>query len=300
MNILKTKNFIYTNVYVFIVVKYTKFLVLYMQKAQSSFIKSIINIKFTKMKKAVYLFMSVLALTSIMSCSKDDDGNDGGKGDDGSGITGKWYYYQEGYVSDSGSETLSDYGHSSCGNDYIDLQSNGTLKEEYFYDDGFGCESEIDDSGTWTKKGDKFSISYDGEVYLLGDIVTFDSSTLKIRYTEAGTAQILVFKRTLNGNGGGGGFEAFAGSWDGTYTGDDNGIFSVTISSNGSISGNGYSNNWEEGFSLNGSVNADGSFNAGNTSTGASFTGTIVGSNLTGNWNNPATNESGTFTGSKQ
>jgi len=245
-------------------------------------------------KKILFLFMSILALGTVTSCSKEDDGADD---DDGSGITGKWYYYQQGMLM--GSEEYLMDAVEGCGDDYnyIELMSNGTLKEVWYYNLGNGCTSETDTSGIWSKNGNNFTISYDGEVYMQGEIKILDDTTLKVQYSEAETTYIAVFKRTLNGDGG---TSAFTGQWDGTFSGDDNGIFSVNINSNGQISGSGYSTNWGESFSLTGSVNSDGSFNAGNASTGATFTGTIMGNNLTGNWNNPATSESGTFAGSKQ
>lgn len=91
----------------------------------------------------------------------------------------------------------------------------------------------------------------------------------------------------------------YSGKWEGTFSGEDNGTFSVTISSQNQISGSGYSNNWSESFSLTGTVDADGAFNAGNASTGAVFTGAIKGTNISGNWNNQAASESGTFKGQK-
>lgn len=254
------------------------------------------------MKRLFYLFVLVLTLGVASSCSSDD-GENNGNGGGPSGITGKWYFYQQGQMA-GGQEMLTDYNHSNCGKDYIDLKSNGVMEEVKFFNNGGDCDSSVDTSGRWEvdADGDEFTVSYDGEVWLHGDILIFNETTLKIVATENGQNTILVFKRSLNNGGGNGGGDvsAFAGQWDGTYTGDDSGIFSVTISNNGQINGNGYSTNWGESFSLSGTVNSNGSFNAGNSSTGATFTGTIIGNNLTGNWNNPMAGESGTFVGQKQ
>lgn len=249
------------------------------------------------MRKLFYLFVSVLTLGIAGSCSSSDDS--GGGGDDGSGITGKWYFYEQGMVV--GNDEILYDAVESCEDNYkhIELKSNGVLREVSYYSSGSGCTPEIEESGTWSKNGNTFTISYDGEVWLQGEIKLFNDSTLKIHYTEESVTYVMVFKRSLSDDGSGD-VSDFAGQWDGTYTGDDSGIFSVTISSSGAISGNGYSTNWEESFTLSGSVNSNGSFNAGNTSTGATFTGTIIGNNLTGNWNNPAVDESGTFVGQKQ
>ena len=248
------------------------------------------------MKKLFYLFVSVLTLGIESSCSSNDDG--GGGGDDGSGITGKWFYYQQRMIVGS-DEVLYD-AVEGCGDNYnhVELKSNGVFKEVWYNSSGSGCTPEIDESGTWSKNGNTFTISYDGEIWMQGEIKLFNDSTLKVHSVEDGVTYVIVFKRSLDD--GGGDASAFAGQWEGTYTGDDSGIFSVTINNNGQINGNGSSTNWEETFTLSGTVNSDGSFNAGNTSTGATFTGTIIGNNLTGNWNNPTTDESGTFVGQKQ
>lgn len=243
------------------------------------------------MKKVVFYFVSILSLGIIASCSSDSDG--GGDGDD-SGIEGKWYYYKTGYVT-GGEEFLSDYA-NDCGEDYIQLNSNGTLKEVWFYDDGSGCLEDIDESGTWTKDGNSFAIYYDGELDTQGEIQTLNSTTLKVYYDDGNVAE---FKRTLEGTGGNPG-EAYAGDWSGTFTGDDTGTFDVTINANGTITGSGYSNSYSETFSLSGSINSNGQFSAGSTSTGASFTGTVSGNSMSGNWNNTNTGDSGTFSGTKQ
>src|SRR5690606_26286238 len=157
-------------------------------------------------KKILFLFMSILALGTVTSCSKEDDGADD---DDGSGITGKWYYYQQGMLM--GSEEYLMDAVEGCGDDY---------------NLGNGCTSETDTSGIWSKNGNNFTISYDGEVYMQGEIKILDDTTLKVQYSEAETTYVAVFKRTLNGDGG---TSAFTGQWDGTFSGDDNGIFSVNI-----------------------------------------------------------------------
>jgi len=249
--------------------------------------------------KLLYLFMSVLALGIVSSCSKEDDGDgDGDGGQEDSLLVGKWYFYQQGQMV-GGQELLSIYTHSACGKDYVNLKNNGVFEEVYFSEVGGGCNEEFDNSGRWEvdADGDEFTISYEGEVWIQGDIVILNETTLKVAATENGQNTILVFKRSLDG---GGDVSAFAGQWEGTYTGDDSGIFSVNINNNGQINGDGYSTNWSESFTLSGSVNSDGSFNAGNTSVGATFTGTIIGNNLTGNWQNSTTGESGTFVGQKQ
>lgn len=103
-----------------------------------------------------------------------------------------------------------------------------------------------------------------------------------------------------NGGLGSGNVLAYAGQWSGTYSGGDSGTFSVTISNSGGVSGTGYSTIHNVNFVLNGAVNSDGSFNAGDVSTGAAFNGMIEEDAVSGNWTNANLGISGTFVGQRE
>lgn len=70
----------------------------------------------------------------------------------------------------------------------------------------------------------------------------------------------------------------FSGSYAGTFSGGDSGTWNVTISSNGAISGSGFSNNLRSAFSVSGALGTDGTFTfaAGGTSTDATFSGALT------------------------
>ena len=99
----------------------------------------------------------------------------------------------------------------------------------------------------------------------------------------------------------------FAGTWSGTYAGDDSGTWSMEVSDSGDfIKGSSFSNNAQQS-----QVTISATFNADGSSTSESENGTIgtsqlTGSTLTGTWVNPNfTNASGvalngTSTGSKE
>ena len=103
-----------------------------------------------------------------------------------------------------------------------------------------------------------------------------------------------------NGGSDSGNVSAYAGQWNGTYSGGDSGTFSVTISNSGGVSGIGYSAIHNVNFVLNGAVNSDGSFNAGDVSTGAAFNGMIEEDAVSGNWTNANLGISGTFVGQRE
>lgn len=94
---------------------------------------------------------------------------------------------------------------------------------------------------------------------------------------------------------------AFAGAWNGTYIGADNGTFQLYVDSNGNITGDFYSNINGGPIPGSGVVDQNGSF-SGTTSNGSNIQGTMVvsGTNGTANgtWNNPITG-SGTLTATK-
>ena len=79
----------------------------------------------------------------------------------------------------------------------------------------------------------------------------------------------------------------FAGSWYGTFTGNDSGIWSGNISSSGILSGSIYSNSIGLITGI-GTVTNNGNFSAtfGTTSSGATFSGTLIGNSGLGSWQN--------------
>ena len=97
----------------------------------------------------------------------------------------------------------------------------------------------------------------------------------------------------------------FAGTYVGTFSGDDSGSFQVVITAGGAISGTG---TIPEGtFGVSGAVDLDGNVvfsTGGSTTTGAMFKGSIVvsGASATigGTWSNAESNEKGTFGGTRQ
>ncbi len=98
---------------------------------------------------------------------------------------------------------------------------------------------------------------------------------------------------------------SYAGAYQGTYAGDDQGIFGIMVDAQtGYASGVGYSNLWDDLFYLNGSTpmsydqNLD--FISGHASTGASFEGSFSASGaVSGTWNDSDEGDSGTFQGSR-
>jgi hypothetical protein len=93
----------------------------------------------------------------------------------------------------------------------------------------------------------------------------------------------------------------YAGTWNGTYIGDDNGSFQLYVDSNGNITGDFYSNINGGPIPGTGIVDQNGSF-SGTTSNGSSIQGTMIvsGSSGTANgtWNNPLIG-GGTLTATK-
>lgn len=80
----------------------------------------------------------------------------------------------------------------------------------------------------------------------------------------------------------------YAGTWTGSYTGDDHGPCSVSISTSGAISGTCTSQQYSGVVAnLNGSVNSAGDYAAGSASTGANFTAIYQRSgDVSGDWVN--------------
>lgn len=93
----------------------------------------------------------------------------------------------------------------------------------------------------------------------------------------------------------------FAGTWSGTYAGDDTGTWIMVISNSGTfVSGSAYSNNVNETIlTVSATINADGYVTSVNEIGGTSE-GQITGDDLEGTWENTADGISGTLIGSRE
>ena len=120
------------------------------------------------MKKIIVLFVTLVSLSAITSCSNDDDSNSGS-------LEGKWEFSKYGY-SLAGQEFLFDYEHTSgCTKDYIVFTSNTTTNHS-FSDIGSGCVEDIDNA-TYTRNGNVLT-SNTGETI---EIVSISTTTLKFK-----------------------------------------------------------------------------------------------------------------------
>ena len=144
------------------------------------------------MKKSFLLFVSIVSLSlTFNSCSNDDDNNSATSGT----IVGEWEFLKEGTIV-SGTEFLTAYEHTSgCNKDYIEFKSNG-IAEDYSYEKPSGSCIEYVDAATWTKDGNALSINYGGGDFFDGEILTLNSTTLKIKFTDdGGTVNVVEFVR---------------------------------------------------------------------------------------------------------
>ena len=90
----------------------------------------------------------------------------------------------------------------------------------------------------------------------------------------------------------------FAGTYLGTFTGDDSGTFIFDVNERGNLAGSGNSNTVGS-FSASGSVENNGDVDFGIATTGAVFNGSISESGaISGEWINGGA--SGVFSGSRQ
>lgn len=95
--------------------------------------------------------------------------------------------------------------------------------------------------------------------------------------------------------------EIIAGSWSGTFEGDDSGTYTVVVNANGTVTGTAFSDDLQQNLALNGTIDNAGNFDAvaGSAANGATFTGKFRATTSSGTWNNPTFNESGTWQGTK-
>lgn len=94
--------------------------------------------------------------------------------------------------------------------------------------------------------------------------------------------------------------DSYAGTYGGTFSGDDDGNFQAVILQDGTATSTGHSNKYGATFTATGKVNNAGFVSLGSTSTGAEFSGTISREGvLTGTWKNTPQKEAGSFKGNK-
>ena len=96
----------------------------------------------------------------------------------------------------------------------------------------------------------------------------------------------------------------YSGTWQQTSPDmSDNGFWSFSVSTTGTLSGSGGSNVFAgDDFEMSGTISANGDteVTAGSTTTGASFSGTVDAAGIvSGTWSNATFGTSGTFTGSR-
>lgn len=134
--------------------------------------------------------------------------------------------------------------------------------------------------------------------------------TLSLAFSDLNTGTMTF---TINGITGSKGFKRdvfalapptinFAGTYAGTYSGLDIGIFSVTIYNNGYILGEAYSTVYSQTLPVSGTVSTNGtlSMSSSGTTGAATFTGTINATGvMTGTWAYVGLNAGGTFNGHK-
>ena len=86
--------------------------------------------------------------------------------------------------------------------------------------------------------------------------------------------------------------------YEGTFTGDDNGIFNAVIYGT-QIKGLARSTTFNEDYEVDGTVSNNQIYASGTASTGATFEGVISGNNLSGTWDNSLDNLSGNWSGTR-
>jgi len=126
------------------------------------------------MKKLILLFVACVSLTSITSCSSDDDNSS-------ASLEGKWEYSKEGFAS-NGQEILTDYDHATgCNKDFIQITAT-TVSDHEFFNNGDGCEEDIF-TVAYSRSGNTLTIGT-GVDASVAQIVTLNGSTLKVKYTD--------------------------------------------------------------------------------------------------------------------
>ena len=141
------------------------------------------------MKKLTTLFLSLVALASVVSCNSDDDDNNGSS--TSASIEGKWEIIQEG-VTLSTLETIENEG--NCGATTVEYIKGGNFVVKGFDYEASICDP-FTDGGTWIKSGNTFTEKYsDNDTYVY-EIIELTETSLKLKETDEEGTWYSVFKR---------------------------------------------------------------------------------------------------------
>ena len=136
------------------------------------------------MKKIIVLLVALVSLSTVTSCSKDDEA---------ASLQGKWEYLKEGTATD-GVETLYNYNHETgCSKDYSMITATSIMDHTF---SGSTCIEEIT-TVPYTRSGNTITATVNGSSFTV-EIKTLDDSTLKVYFTDPdfpGEAEVTVFKR---------------------------------------------------------------------------------------------------------
>jgi len=121
--------------------------------------------------KKIILLLSVVTLV-FTSCKNDDDSTSQDQ------FIGTWTYYKS--FTNGVEEVLSDCDKQ----DKIQVNSDGTLTDTYYYDNNGTCELDGEDSATWENLGNGiYLITYNVDDFY-EDKITFENNTFFIEYVE--------------------------------------------------------------------------------------------------------------------
>lgn len=146
------------------------------------------------MKKINLLFLSLLSLATITSCSNDDDNSS-------ASIEAKWELYQEG-------ETLSTLEtiNNSCGLEVLEIKSGGTFKITGYYSSDVTINAaknvaenkstchEYTEEGTWSKKDNKLTVKNGDDINEF-EIIELTDSSLKLKETDEEGIWYIIFRK---------------------------------------------------------------------------------------------------------
>ena len=136
------------------------------------------------MTKNLLLSLTLVFVTTLISCSKEDDNNSSPT------IVGKWKtvkfeYYTDGVLDET--ETIVEEN-STCP-DYIEFKANGTY---VVIDNNVNCNSTADESGTYVYNGTTISTTSAGSTDI-STVITLTNTDLKTDFTETSSGGT-VFK----------------------------------------------------------------------------------------------------------
>ncbi|OWP83232.1 hypothetical protein BWK59_11635 [Flavobacterium davisii] len=144
-----------------------------------------------QMKKAIILLMSIASLSSIYSCTKENDQTTSIVATPK--IEGKWFIIKQGEIK-NGEEILQDFtdNQPGCSKNYYIFDTDGNMSSTSF---SSNCQINSVEKATWKREGNIIKLYEKDTILKTFEIIKHTDTELKMKFIQNNVVLIIVFSR---------------------------------------------------------------------------------------------------------